>query len=135
MIEEGLHGDELLYRSILPGDVVVQPSGWRLRSTAFNDRNKKPSVNRACISPDPRDTRRSSSDGVVALVTQEVRTDVRVFVDPNAPANKRTEYKVDVFARPILSGNPDGEQENLAHAQIETEPEYVSKENFNKLKR
>ncbi len=133
-IEEGLDGDEVLFRSVRPDDVKIEGAEWHLSVTAFNDRNRQPSVDRAAIRPDPSDSRKEGSHGIVEFLTGEVRTEVHVVMNPGAPAKQQQEYKVDVFARPIPEDNPEHLPANPAHAQIETAPTFRSNEHFNKLK-
>lgn len=134
MIEEGLRGDERVFRSINSEDVVIVSAGWRLSSTAFNDAGQKPSVDRAAVRPMPKDARLTDACGVAELLTKEVRAINNVPVNPDASQDKQWMYSVDVYARPIEEGNPAGDPENLAHAQIETAPDFKSRNHFKKLK-
>jgi hypothetical protein len=134
MAEQGLDGDELLHRSIRPDEVVVDSSGWRLLSTAFNAPDKKPSVDRARIRQDPKESLLAANNGIVQLVTEEVRTGENIYLNPAAkPPDEKKAYKVDVFARPIPEGNVDDVPANAAHAQIESTPELTGT-HFKKLK-
>ena len=134
MTGEVLAGGEVLFRSIRSDEIVINASGWRLSSAAFNDPGKKPSVDRAAIRPDPSLAKKSVSQGVASLLTEEVRTRVQVLVNPTAPPGQQVAYKVNVFARPIPANDPSGQPENPAHAQIESSPEFASNTHFNKLK-
>lgn len=133
MTEQGLDGGELLHRSINPEDVIYTEGAWSLSTTAFNDRNKKPSVDRVAIRPDAHQTKRGPDCGVVALLTHEVRVEALVPLPPDTPASDTSNYVVDVFARPIEKDNPPGEPENRSHAQIESAPEPTGSR-FRKLK-
>jgi len=68
------------------------------------------------------------------LIAAEVRAISSVALDEPIAEAGRTHYAIDVLARPIFAGNPEGEPENLSHAQIEADPAYRSKSRFRKLK-
>jgi hypothetical protein len=134
VIEEGLDGREVLFRSVRPDEVTAEGSGkWRLSSTAFNDGGRKPSVDRAAIHPNPIEAKKNATDGIVELLTEEVRKD-RIIINADAPAHRQRIYIVNVFAREIRAGNPQGLPENLAHAQIESAPAFQTDSHFKKLK-
>lgn len=126
----GLVGDEeLLHRSVRPGDVKTGPEGRRhLSSTAFNDPAMRPSVDRAILR-DVEQSKQAPTDGVCGLVASEIRsiTDV-IHQGTNKP------YNVDVVSRPVPPDNPDGEPPNPAHAQVEVDPNFESPSRFKRLK-
>lgn len=83
-------------------------------------------MDRAVLRASPNETRSNSANGVVTLVAHQVRT-----TSDEVFNNQRL---VDVHPRPIEQDNPDGEPENLAHAQIEAHPNFESDSQFKKLK-
>lgn len=125
---------EVLFRRIRFEWIVHGQGTWRLSSQAFTDKWCKPSVNRASIAPDPTATKHDQSDGVLQLVTEEVRRIDSVIRNPVAPVHAQVPYRLDVIACPILAGNPEDEPENLAHAQIESDPVLENKSRFDKVK-
>lgn len=109
--------DEWLHRSINKTQ-CRDIASVKLSSTAFNDRYKKPSVDRAHMRS-AEQTKFSPTDGVVKLLTVNVR---KVAIEqPDDNGN----YDVDVWSRPV-GGND-------AHAQIEPKPEMTTSR-FDKLK-
>ncbi len=111
--------EEWLHRSVRVSECQrIQPPK-RLSSTAFNDKGKKPSVDRAALRP-AVDSKIDASDGVVRLLTASVRGIGIPIVAPNPP-----NFEVDVWVRWL----PD----NPAHAQIEPLPN-MSGSRFDKLK-
>ncbi|MHB1273313.1 MAG: hypothetical protein ACYCZD_11215 [Rhodanobacter sp.] len=111
--------DEWLHRRVRLNECQrVQPPK-RLSSTAFNDKGRKPSVDRAALRP-AAETKIDESDGVVRLLTASVRGIGIPIAAPNPP-----NFEVDVWAR-ILP-------ENAAHAQIEPLPN-MGDSRFGKLK-
>lgn len=126
MVNDG----EILHRRIFRDDITAER---RLSSTAFNDRGRKPSVNRATLSGSPAATQESPTDGVVQLVTNDVRQ-VSVLRDPKSKEVPAPVHNVDVVERPIAADNPEGLPENPAHAQVEASPEFLTDSRFRKLK-
>jgi hypothetical protein len=119
--------DELLYRCIFCGldkNYRVGESGLELSSQAFTDRNQAPSVDRAKLCAfDPKFTQKNPDDGVVSLITGEVRM---INVSQNDQKGKPLfDYKIDVCSRPT--------DDNPSHAQIEPSPDYESKGAFRKV--
>jgi hypothetical protein len=111
--------DEWLHRRVRIGQCNrVQPPK-QLSSTAFNDKGKKPSVDRAALRPATQ-TKIEANDGVVRLLTVAVRSIGIPISAPNPP-----NFEVDVWAR--------AEPENAAHAQIEPVPN-MNGSRFEKLK-
>ncbi len=91
------------------GDLIFRPQ-------AFKDREKEPSVDRAKLRNfDPEQSRLREENGIVTLITQEVRQIGDVETNDN---NGRTvNHAVDVAADPI--------PENEAHARIVVEPNFL----------
>ncbi len=111
---------EVLYRNVrlrycTPDETV------KVRSEAFFDPQRRPSVDRAELcSHDPAYTRRGV-DGVVSLVAREVRAiDDVLLHDPVRV------FMVDVEPRPL--------QDNPAHAQIYLQPESNNDRVFRRLR-
>ncbi|WP_375476524.1 hypothetical protein [uncultured Nostoc sp.] len=119
--------DELLYRCIFCGldkYYRIGEFGLELSSQAFTDRNQAPSVDRAKLcSYDPQSTQKNPDDGVVSLITGEVRM---INVSQNdQKGNPVFDYKIDVCPRPT--------DDNPSHAQIEPSPNYTNKTTFRKV--
>lgn len=70
--------DEVLYRRVpcVEGLYIIQAGGIiKVSSAAFSDRSFRPPVNRAELCHhDPGETQRDPSDGVVSVVTGDVRS-------------------------------------------------------------
>lgn len=112
---------EYLFRSVRLSDAGYRYEDGKVRisASAFNDRNKQPSVDRAfLINNDPCKSQKSASDCVVSLLTKKVRKEK---VERNG-----SEFILDVQADPL--------QENLAHAKIIPSPEYRNDKDFKKVK-
>ena len=118
--KETISNDEHLYRSVrgeLRENEYTYDSTGRLkiRSNAFRDRNKKPSVDRASLREfNPALSRLDVSDGIVTLLTADVRAigDVTTRIDETS-----VPHEVDVEYSPL--------EQNPAHAQIVVRPEYL----------
>lgn len=133
--EDQVTDDEQLYRRI-PNSrefFSVVDGEPRFSSSAFNDRKHKPSVNRSKIRPDPCETKADPADGITSLIAVEVRA-ITTIKNEGALPNDPELYGIDVIPRPIPADNPDGLPENLAHAQIESNPEFKTSSRFKKLK-
>lgn len=97
-------------------------------SQIFRDRFKKPSVDRATLcNNDPTYTQVSESDGVVELIVQDVRKITNItYLTPSGPEKGTLiDYQIDVIERP--------EEDNDAHAQIESQPEFKSPRTFKRM--
>ena len=124
-------GDELLYRAVKDTEThhVCDGGGRlvRLLASAFNDPDKKPSVDRAIMRGDlgPAATRQHESDGVVAVVAEEVRaiSSVKAF---DAKGENPVLHAVDVQHRPLAT--------NYSHSQVEAAPNIRGDGAFKKLK-
>lgn len=118
--KETISNEEHLYRSVrgeLRENEYTYDSIGRLkiRSNAFRDRNKKPSVDRANLREfNPVLSRLDVSDGIVTLLTADVRAigGVNTRIDETSVA-----HEVDVEYAPL--------EQNPAHAQIVVRPEYL----------
>ena len=122
--------EELLYRSVRDsGDHHgCDPKGKLVRvgNSAFNDPERKPSVDRAVLRREgPQASRFGPDDGVVTLGAGEVRS-ISGVVTNNKKAEPLHQHIVDVLHVPI--------ENNYAHAQIETAPHASSDGAWKKLK-
>src|SRR6266478_5735074 len=72
---------EELYRSVRPDEYKTIEGKVNISASAFNDRERKPSVDRAWIDRDFKDIRKSPADGITKLIASEVRanSDVATF--------------------------------------------------------
>lgn len=126
--------EEILYRRVprIEGLYLVQADGSiEVSSAAFSDRSFRPSVNRAELCHhDPNKTQRESSDGVVSLVTGDVRS-IDTVVQNDGKGNLIQTFRVDVEHVPIL--NHPTLPDNSAHAEIYTNPACPNKSIFRKL--
>lgn len=124
MIKDYVSDEEELYRNVRGegGDeYFYDPTTGHLiiESKAFLDRQKEPSVDRAKLKNfDPEKSKIGERDGVVTLITQEVRQmgDV-VSADREG---KKVNHAVDVSADP--------KPQNEAHALIVVEPKFFGSE-------
>lgn len=124
---------EVLIRSIRADLPYSTEDGiLRLPSTAFNDRNCKPSVDRVCMKVSPDDCKLKATDGLVCLIAGEVRALKWAQMDKSGKATG-TNCEVDILHRPVDPNNPDGLPENPAHSQIESTLT-LSRTQFDKLK-
>jgi hypothetical protein len=119
--------DEVLYRRVQAGRKlkVPQPDGtFRLSSQAFGDPHYRLSVNRAKLcDSDPSKVQLTSTDGVVSVVTRDVRAiDSVVLYEKNRAVQL---YNIDVEHVP--------EQDNYAHAEIFMSPSTKSQGVFRRL--
>lgn len=130
--------DEELYRSVrseLDAEEYTYQNGkLRIRSNAFRDISKKPSVDRAKLRDfTPFCSRLSDTDGIVSLTAGDIRAiiDVKTITE-----NIDVTHVVDAIYDP----NPDPDPENYAHSLIVVAPEFFGKKSkkektFYKLKR
>jgi hypothetical protein len=121
-----VHKDETLYRVVVddPRNYTRLSDGEiKISSAAFGDKSRRPSVDRAYLRDnDPRNSQWGQTDGIVSLITREVRS--MIDVRPRS---------VDVIPNPIKDHPtlPD----NPAHALIVTEPDFDNDSQFKKLKK
>jgi hypothetical protein len=86
-----------------------------ITQNAFRDRDKEPSVDRAKLKNfDPLQSKISESDGIVTLVTGDVRGIGDVVT--NTEGGAKVEHAIDV--------KPDRKDDNEAHALIVVSPEF-----------
>lgn len=124
---------EALYRAVSANSEHYEliSGGLRVSSSAFNDRWRKPSVDRSAFRADPKYTRKKETDGVTRLRASEVRSICDLRVEPNSRENRST-YCVDVVHRPVTAKG--SQPENVAHCQVECAPDLSSDAHFRKLK-
>ncbi len=121
---EVLQDDEVLYRSVrgeLNNEYSYDDTNKLIISSqAFGDRNKKPSVDRAKLRAyDPSLSKLSDTDGIISLMTGEVRAIGKV---------KTKNQNVDVIVHAVdvvYAPTP----ENPAHSQITVNPEFFGSRN------
>lgn len=120
MTQDYVSDEEELYRSVRreqADEYFYDSTNGQLiiESKAFLDRNKEPSVDRAMLKGfDPRKSRIGENDGVVSLITGEVRQIGDVV--SNVPDGSKLNHAIDVIAKP--------EPQNEAHALIVVQPAY-----------
>ena len=121
--------DEHVLRSIPDDPQLFDCDGAgslvRLSNSAFNDRNMRPSVDRACMHCKAGDARRLPAAGVVSLHVARVRT-VRGIVTNDSKGMQKHTHDVDVLHDPI--------EGNAAHALVVTAPGICSTNTFRRLK-
>jgi hypothetical protein len=122
---------EDLYRSVRPDEYKTIGGKVIISASAFNDRERKPSVDRAWIGRDFKEIRKSPSDGITKLTAGEVRTNSSVEAF-DAKGRKIGRHTVDAMHRPII--DCPGEPENPAHCQIECDPRIETDNTFKRLK-
>jgi hypothetical protein len=117
--------EEELYRSVRADpqydEYTYNDDGELIISyKAFQDRNREPSVDRAELRAfRPEDSKRGEKDGIVSLITQEVRGIGQVVTRVSEKEN--ISHAVDVIPRPI--------EDNESHAQVEVEPNFFGSDN------
>jgi hypothetical protein len=125
---------EILYRRIprVEGLYMIRADGTvKVSSAAFSDRSFRPSVDRAELCHyDPRITQREPLDGIVSVVTHDVRS-INTVVQNDKDGKTIQTFGVDVEYVPIL--NHPTLPDNLAHAEIYTNPHCPNKSVFRKL--
>jgi len=123
--------DELLYRRIPyrtdhPFYYARQPDGTiRLSASAFGDRNRRISVDRARLTGNqPSRSLSTPNDGVVSVVAHTIRAE---SIAANDSRGRPVEtHMLDVIPAPL--------PENPAHAEIVANPDITSKSAFERLK-
>ena len=122
MVDDCVSDDEKLYRSIrgaLTEDEYYYDEHDRsliITPKAFLDSKKEPSIDRAELKNfEPHQSKLSETDGIVTLVTEEVRAIGDVVTITEAEA--RVEHAVDV--------KPDPTEDNVAHSLIVVTPEFL----------
>ena len=126
MSADRVEDEEVLYRNVRLDD-CFRSGPEKVRSSAFMDRERKPSVDRAELCDhNPFYTRRGS-DGVVSLLAGEVRQIGDVVLQ--APLRV---YEVDVQPDPIKD-HPEL-PDNPAHARIYLRPDSDNDKLFRRLR-
>lgn len=120
--------EEVLYRCVRSGRNLkaLQPDGtFKLSAMAFSDPYYRPSVNRAKLCDNnPKLTQFDPKDGVVQLVTHEVRA-IGTVVQNDPKGKPIKKFNIDVEHVP--------EPDNFSHAEIYANPEIQSKSVFRKM--
>ncbi len=126
---DSVRNDEELYRSVRgkleAEEYIIERGKLRIRSNAFRDKNKKPSVDRAELKEsNPCLSKRDDTDGIVSLITADVRTIGEVKTrDKNADV---VVHSVDVIYDP----NPKSDPKNHAHSYISVDPDFFDTDTF-----
>jgi hypothetical protein len=130
--EDRVGDDELLYRRVreqyISRDAENKPF---VSANAFNDKQKKPSVDRAHLTGfDPQRARWEQSDAIVSLLTEEVRA-INSIIERTATGTPVAPYLIDVRPDPLKDHPtlPD----NPAHAQIQADRDMTGSA-FSRLK-
>ena len=123
---DSVRDDEELYRSVRSESEVEEYFLDRgkliIRPAAFNDKSKKPSVDRAELKGfDPSLSKHNETDGIVSLITGEVRAIKEVKTNTQ---DKDVRHAVDVIYEPT--------PKNHAHSQIIVDPEFFDTESKQK---
>ncbi|TFV69415.1 hypothetical protein E4K64_33325 [Bradyrhizobium frederickii] len=121
-----------LYRSVREGEYTTRNGQITFSASAFNDRDRKPSVDTSALRTDPRATRKSPEQGVAKLTAVEVRKTSGIPIR-NAAGEQIAAHEVDVVHRPIKD-DPEGEPDNDAHCQVECHPVMDHDKRFKRLK-
>jgi serine/threonine protein phosphatase PrpC len=125
--KDHIANDEELYRNVRgeedADEYDIDRNTGRLRfiSQAFLDRKSTPSVDRAKLKNyDPRQSLISDSNGIVSLITEEVRS--IGIVKSKDEKGREIYHAVDVIHDP----NPPEDPENDAHSLIIVDPKFLS---------
>ena len=121
--------EEAVFRAVAdnPQLFAVDESGsLRLSGSAFNDPRREPSVDRSSLKHGGAGaSRRSESDGVICLVSGEVRA-VKTVVTLDQKQRPLHAHQIDVVHDPV--------EGNAAHAVVRTAPTLASDGAFRRLK-
>ena len=126
-----VYDSDELYRSVRVGEYTTRNGKVAFSASAFSDRECKPSVDTSSIRQDPRESRRSTADGVAKLVAGEIRCSCQIPIY-DKKGRPTGQHSVDVLHRPIE--NDPNEPDNLAHCQIECHPTIDNENRFKRLK-
>ena len=126
-----VYDSDALYRSVRDGEYTTRNGRVAFSASAFSDRERKPSVDTSSIRKDPKESRKSSADGVAKLVAGDVRKTCKISIFDNK-GRPTGQHSVDVLHRPIE--NDPNEPDNLAHCQIECYPTIDNDNRFKRLK-
>lgn len=119
-----IRDDEVLYRSVrgqYGEEYSYDDKGTlKISSEAFRDRNRSPSVDRARLNEyDPTLSKQNDTDGVVSLITEDVRA--IGTVQTKIQDVDTTVHAIDVIYDPI--------PENPAHSKIVVRPDFFGSKN------
>ena len=127
MTQDYVSDDEELYRNVRGEEDAdesrINPNTGRLEFTsqAFLDRKSTPSIDRAKLKNfEPRQSLLSDTNGIVSLITEEVRQ-IGTVVSKNKKG-KNINHAVDVIHDP----KPPEDPQNKAHSLIVVEPKFLS---------
>ena len=119
---DSVRDDEELYRSVRgeleAEEYIIENGKLRIRQNAFRDRNKKVSVDRAELKSNPCLSKKNDTDGIVSLITAEVR-DIGAVITRDQNANVVV-HTVDVIYDPCPKSDP----KNCAHSYISVDPDF-----------
>ena len=126
---DSIRNDEELYRSVRgeldAEEYLIEREKLRIRSNAFRDRNKKPSVDRAELKKsNPCCSKRNDTDGIVSLITANVRAIGTVVT--KTQNEDVVVHTVDVIYDP----NPKSDPKNHAHSHIVVDPDFFDTDIF-----
>jgi hypothetical protein len=129
--DECIDDSEILFRCVFYGRNLYKTEDngtLRLSSTAFADKKQEPSVDRSSLcKEDPHWTQVDEKDGVVSIVTRDVRSIIKSGKNPDKNDDERTIiYSLDVVPKPT--------EDNEAHAVVQPSPEYQTKNVFKKVR-
>ncbi len=127
-MNSGLLDADDLFRGLPPGGPHYHIDGSEIvvKETAFNDRDKKPSVDlvRKCPNGQPR-AELHPEEGILILSVGKVRSCSGITITGKDNKSKII-YAFDVWPHP--------KYDNPAHCQIESSPEFASSDHFKRLK-
>ena len=131
MANNHILNEEILYRSIrnnINEEFFYDNNNQVVfRAAAFKDKVKQPSVDRANLKKfDPNLSKIGSSDGIVSLISGEIRAigDVKTTGDLKPVKTNDTQHAIDVIYAPL--------DENIAHSHITAEPSFYGSSNKQK---
>lgn len=133
--QDRVEDDEQLYRrvpNLAPSVYSTEGGQLRFSSTAFNDRSKQPSVNRAKLQNfDPHRSRFTNMDGVIELNTAKIRAIGPIVQQNNSGSSS---HVVNVVPDPIHGEFSLAIKANPAHALIVTQPPLTGPSAFKRFK-
>ena len=124
--------EEILFRRVLndTNQYHVEDDEVRVSATAFNDRQKRPSVDRKRICKTPIWTQQGAEHGVLRITAAQVRG---IDSIEHKKKGEQFSYAFDVHPDPIVDP-PKGERPNPSHAEIRPNPDFKTNSPFKKLK-
>lgn len=118
---------EILYRAVSDRPQYLERAEdgtIRFNSTAFADRARRPSVNRALLTNfNPQTTQRDASDCVVSVIAYDVR---QIY-------EMRSDNKGDIIQTYVADVEPVPLPENPSHAEIFGRPEFDNDKVFRRI--